>query len=132
MEAGTPTPPEEAGTGYEGAAVAGAVLATLFFPFISLIAALLLQGDQTDPRKKAQLRTWAWASGGLLVLGLVLVLLALGAFAAGSSSGGVDHSGPCQGGPQIGATGTQVPGHPNKFVFPCVFGGTETTRFPTH
>ena len=76
MEAGTTPPPEEAGNGYEGAAVAGAVLATVFFPFISLIAALLLQGGQTDPRKKAQLRTWAWASGGWLVLGVfVLVVL---------------------------------------------------------
>ena len=130
MEAGTTPPPEEAGEGYTGAAVAGAVLATLFFPFISLIAALLLQGGQTDPRKKAQLRTWAWASGGLLVLGFVLVLLAVGAFAHGASS--VNHSGPCQGGPEMGATGKQVPGHPNKFVFPCVFGGTETTTFPTH
>jgi hypothetical protein len=130
MEAGTTPPPEEAGEGYAGAAVAGAVLATLFFPFISLIAALLLQGGQSDPRKKAQLRTWAWASGGWLVLGLVLVLLAVGAFAHGAGS--VDRSGPCQGGPEIGATGKQVPGDPNKFVFPCVFGGTETTRFPTH
>jgi len=105
------------------------VLATLAFPFISLIAALLLQGGQSDPRKKAQLRTWAWASGGWLVLDLVLVLLAFGAFAHGAGS--VNHSGPCQGGPEIGATGKQVPGHPNKFVFPCAFGGTETTRFPT-
>jgi hypothetical protein len=48
MEAGTTPPPEEAAEGYTGSAVAGAVLATLFFPFISLIAALLLQGGQTD------------------------------------------------------------------------------------
>ena len=82
MEAGSAT--SEAG--YGGAAVAGAALATLFFPFIALIAALLLQGGQPDPRKKSQLRTWAWASGGLLVLDLVLVLLAVGAF-AGPGSG---------------------------------------------
>lgn len=59
-------------TGYDGAAVAGAVLATVFFPFIALIAALLLQGGQSDPRKKAQLRTWAWVSGGWLVLAVVV------------------------------------------------------------
>jgi len=105
--------------------------ATLAFPFISLIAALLLQGNEADPRKKAQLRTWAWASGAWMAFGLVLVLLAVGAFAH-SGAGSVDHSGPCQGGPEIGATGTQVPGHPNKFVFPCALGGTETTRFSTH
>jgi heme A synthase len=121
--------PAPASEGYSGAAVAGAVLATLFFPFIALIAALLLQGSQTDPRKRAQLRTWAWASVGLLVLDLLLVLLTVGVFAT-SSSGSVDRSGPCQGGPKIGATGTQVPGKPHKFVFPCVFGGTETTRMP--
>ena len=75
MEAGTSPPPREAGTGYAGAAVAGAVLATLFFPFVALIAALLLQGGQTDPQKSSQLRTWAWASGGWLVFGAVVTML---------------------------------------------------------
>jgi hypothetical protein len=82
MEAGS----APSDTGYDGAAVAGAVLMTLFFPFVALIAALLLQGGQPDPRKKSQLRTWAWVSGGWLVLDLVLVLLAVGVF-AGSGSG---------------------------------------------
>jgi hypothetical protein len=86
MEAGTTPPPEEAGEGYTGAAVAGAVLATLFFPFISLIAALLLQGGQSDPRKKAQLRTWAWASGGLLAFGALIGVI-LVSVASGSGSG---------------------------------------------
>ncbi len=72
MEAGA-----AAEAGYTGAAVAGAVLATLFFPFIALIAALLLQGGQADPRKKSQLRTWAWASGGLMLLDLLFVVLAV-------------------------------------------------------
>jgi hypothetical protein len=71
MEAGSAAPD----TGYNGAAVAGAVLATLFFPLIALIAALLLQGNESDPRKKAQLRTWAWASGGWLLLGAVIMLV---------------------------------------------------------
>jgi hypothetical protein len=71
MEAGTSPSPTDAGSGYTGAAVAGAVLATVFFPFISLIAALLLQGGQSDPHKRAQLRTWAWISGGWLVFGVV-------------------------------------------------------------
>ena len=129
MEAGTTPPPEQAGTGYDGAAVAGAVLATLFFPFIALIAALLLRGGQSDPRKKAQLRTWAWASGGLMLLGLVLVLLAVGAF-AGSSAGGGDRSGPCVGGPKTGVAVRSVPGHPHKFVEPCSISGTATVTLP--
>jgi fumarate reductase subunit D len=75
MEAGPAAPSEE--PGYTGAAVAGAVLATVFFPLIALIAALLLQGGQTDPTKRSQLRTWAWVSGGLLVFeAVVLVILA--------------------------------------------------------
>lgn len=69
MEAGSAAPD----IGYDSAAVAGAVLATLFFPLIALIAALLLQGGQEDPRRKAQLRTWAWASGGWLILGTVVL-----------------------------------------------------------
>jgi hypothetical protein len=73
MEAGTSPSPSDAGPGYNGAAVAGAVLATVFFPFISLIAALLLQGGQTDPHKRSQLRTWAWISGGWLAFGVVVM-----------------------------------------------------------
>jgi fumarate reductase subunit D len=76
MEAGSAS--SEAG--YPGAAVAGAVLATLFFPLIALIAALLLQGGQVDPRKRSQLRTWAWASGGLMVLDVLFVVLAVSAW----------------------------------------------------
>ena len=75
MEAGSSTPVGEAGPGYTGGAVAGAVLATLLFPFVALIAALLLQGSQTDPHKRSQLRTWAWASVGWLVLGVVVAVL---------------------------------------------------------
>lgn len=75
MDAGTYPPPEQAGTGYDGAAVAGALLATLFFPLIALIAALLLQGSRPDPRKKSQLRTWAWVSGGWLVFGVAALII---------------------------------------------------------
>jgi len=77
MEAGS-VPPEASGSGYTGAPVVGAVLATVFFPFIALIAALLLQGSESDPLKKAQLRTWAWISAGWLAFGFVVgMLLAL-------------------------------------------------------
>ena len=86
MEQGSSPPSAEADSGYPGAAVAGAVLATLFFPFISLIAALLLQGGQPDPRKKAQLRTWAWVSVGWLGFGVLIVVLLVGV-GSGSGSG---------------------------------------------
>ena len=73
MEAGSARPD----AGYNGPAVAGAVLATLFFPLIALIAALLLMGNETSPARRSQLRTWAWASGGLLAFGALFVLLAV-------------------------------------------------------
>ena len=131
MEAGTTPRPEEAGTGtgYSGAPLAGAALGTLFFPFISLIAALILQGGAQDARKKSQLRTWAWASGGWLIFWFLIVLATAGAI-GGSGSGGVSRSGPCQGGPDMGTPGRNIPGT-DKYVFPCAFGGTETTRLPT-
>ena len=129
MEAGSSPPPKEAGSGYTGGAVVGAVLATLWFPAIALIAALLLQGGQTDPQKRSQLRAWAWVSGAWTALGLVLVLLAVGVLTT-SGSGRVDRSGPCVGGPKIGAAGTQVPGTTNEFVEPCAISGTETITMP--
>lgn len=69
----------EAGSRYPGAAVAGGVLATLFVPFLALIAALLLlQGGETNPRRREQLRNWAWISGSWLLLEVVAsVVLAL-------------------------------------------------------
>ena len=73
VEAGS-VPPEAPAAGYSGAAVAGAVLATLLFPFISLLAALLLQNSETDPIKLSQLRTWAWVSGGWLAVGAFIVV----------------------------------------------------------
>jgi hypothetical protein len=66
MEAGGEAKP------YDGTAVAGAVLATLFFPLIALIAALILMGNERSPARRSQLRTWAWASGGLMAFGVVL------------------------------------------------------------
>lgn len=128
MEPDPSAPPERAGIAYSGAPVAGAVLATVFFPFVALIAALLLQGGQSDPRKKAQLRTWAWISGGWMVFWtIILVVLAN---VGGGSSGSVSRSGPCEGGPKMGSVATQVPGTMNKFVQPCEFGGSQTITMP--
>ncbi|MFL5959921.1 MAG: hypothetical protein ACJ75G_06640 [Gaiellaceae bacterium] len=129
MEAGPSAPSEPTRPGYSGAGVAGAVLATLFFPLFALIAALLLLGGQTDARKRSQLRTWAWVSGGWVVLSFVLVLLAVGVVGGSGSSSG-SRSGPCVGGPKIGAAGTHVPGSMNKFVEPCAISGAETVTMP--
>jgi hypothetical protein len=74
MEAGS-APPGTSEAGYNGTAVAGAVLATLFFPLIALIAALILLGNERNPQRRSQLRTWAWVSGGFMALGVVLFAL---------------------------------------------------------
>lgn len=126
MEAGTSAPVEE-GPGYPSSSVAGAALATFFFPFFTLIAALMLQGGQKEPRKRAMLRNWAWASAAWLVVPAVaLIILASATF--GSSHSGTDQSGPCVGAPT--GEGRNVPGSTTKFVVPCEFGGTETVTIP--
>jgi hypothetical protein len=126
MEAGASAPAEE-GTGYSGATVAGAVLATLFFPLISLIAALLLLGGQTDPRKRSALRTWAWASGGWIALQVIVFVVLFASFSHSSAS---ERSGPCAGGPKLNASGKAVPGSNTKFVIPCEISGTQTITVP--
>jgi hypothetical protein len=71
MEAGTSPQPQNAAP-YSAAAVVGAALATLLLPPIALIAALLLLGNERSPERRSQLRTWAWASGGVTVLAAAL------------------------------------------------------------
>lgn len=73
--------------GYPTSTVVGAVLATLFFPLISLIAALLLQGREQDPEKRADLRRWAWLSAGWITLQVVVFALVVAiVFSSGSTS----------------------------------------------
>lgn len=65
-------------SGYSDGAVTAAILGTIFFPLIALAAAFVLLGSQTDPRKRSQLRRWAWVSGVWLVVAVTgAVLLAL-------------------------------------------------------
>jgi hypothetical protein len=71
---GTPEPER-----YTGTEIAGAVLATLFFPLIGLVAALMLLNGQTNPAKRKSLRSWAWVSAGLMVLDALVVAALAGA-----------------------------------------------------
>jgi hypothetical protein len=138
MDPATPYRVPAGEPGYTGAPVVGAVLATIFFPIIALIAALILQGSETNPTKKSQLRMWAWISGGWLALGLVMffmVLIAFGVFAATVAHHiprGIDsqqphaaRASPCRGGPNLNSVPTPIPGT-DKYIFPCRFGGTTT------
>lgn len=128
--------------GYTGAPVLGAVLGTIFFPLLAFIAALVLQGAETNPRKKSQLRSWAWISGAWLAVGLLIFILALVAFGvfAGTVVNHVrtgtripaSNSTPCRGGLKSVAT-RNIPGT-DKYVFPCTLGGTTTVviAIPSH
>jgi hypothetical protein len=123
------------GLGYPGSTVAAAVVATIFFPIISLIVALVLVGNQRDPAKRRALRTWAWGSVGWAVcqalVGIVLFAAGSGGTGIGPTYGGkVDRTGPCVGGPEIGASGTDISGNGTKFVMPCAISGTTTVNWP--
>ena len=70
---------------YPTPAVLAAAIATFFFPIISLIAALLLMSAQESPRKRSQLRTWAWVSAGWILLQVLVAVLLLATFATWSN-----------------------------------------------
>ncbi|MDP8910553.1 MAG: hypothetical protein M3M94_00610 [Actinomycetota bacterium] len=112
---------------YPGTAVAAAALATLFFPVVSLIAALVLLSRERVEARRAQLRFWAWAAGGWVALQVVVVSVF---FAVAVSGGGSapSKSGPCIGGPKQDATATLDEN--GNAVFPCEFGGTVTVESP--
>ena len=67
--------------GYPAPVVLGGAIATFFFPVI----ALMLMGGEQSPRKRSQLKTWAWASFAFLALQAVLFLLVLIVIAASDS-----------------------------------------------
>jgi len=129
MEAGTSAVVED-GSGYPSSSVAGAAIATFFFPVFALIAALMLLGGQKDPRKRAMLRNWAWASAAWTLVPVVALIVLASVTFGSSSHSGIDRSGPCVGGPALGASGRNVPGSTTKFVLPCSISGTETVTTP--
>jgi hypothetical protein len=79
-QASTPTPGERA---YPGSAVAAAVVATLFFPVISLIVALFLLSSERDHHKKSMLRAWALAAALWLLVQAVVGVILFAALAPG-------------------------------------------------
>ena len=124
-----PAPPAPSDDDYPGTSKAIAVLFSIFAPFLSLIVALVLRGSERNPVRRASLKSWAWLSGALIALGIVIAIALVAAFASHTSSaGGTNSNGPCQGGPRMGAPGEQV--GPHKYRFPCEFGGSTIVRFP--
>lgn len=104
-----------------------AVLLTVVAPFVSLIAALIMRGSQTNPVRRATLRTWAIVSSAWLAVGLVIVLIVAASIGSAVSHNVPTTSGPCLGGPDTGSSGVSV-GHGN-FRFPCADGGSTVVHF---
>jgi hypothetical protein len=104
-----------------------AVILTIFAPFISLIAALVLRSSERSPIRRATLRTWAIASGAWLALGLLIVIIAAASIGSAVSRDTPSTSGPCVGGPEMGADGVPL-GH-DRFRFPCADGGSTVVHF---
>jgi hypothetical protein len=147
--ASPPLPPPGAGAGSQGtallsptvaspqAAVNGnadpypqtnvmlAAILTVFAPFISLVAALLLMQEQGNPVRRQQLKKWAIASGAWLVMGGLVVIAGLTSLTTSASGsackGGIDHLTPPT---YVGSPGNW------KAQYTCINGGTVTR--PTH
>ena len=102
------------------------MLSSLFFPLISLIAALFLLGNQRDQRKRQDLVLWIWGSVTILVLQVVVV--AAFVFAGSSSSSGVVRpvrSEACpDGAPDDGAAGPAL--RPGEYISLCNWAGKQT------
>jgi hypothetical protein len=81
----TQAPPNEP---YPGPALLAAGMTTLFFPVISLIAALLLLSAEQLPSRRASLRMWAWASVAWIALQVLVVILFVAAWSSGGAGGG--------------------------------------------
>jgi hypothetical protein len=122
---GSPEPDEP----YPAVAVAGAVVAALTVPVISLIVALVLRSSETSPRRRSQLAQWAGASGAVVVAGIVFVVAVFGVFASTAGGGGgsackgpIDRLEP----PSYVSTDNK---HWKKIVS-CVGGGTRAVDVP--
>ncbi len=97
-------------------------LLTVVAPFVSLVAALIMRGSQSNPVRRATLRTWAVASGAWLAVGLLIVIVVVASAGNSVSHNVPSTSGPCLGGPDMGSSGVSV-GHGN-YRFPCADGGS--------
>jgi hypothetical protein len=128
-ESPTRSSSEEERGGFGSSMTAGAILATIFAPFASLVVALIWHGSERNEARRAFLRTWAQVSGGLVVLYLVLALVLFVSFSSGVGGTDRDESGPCLGGPIPGASGEHLGG--DRYRFPCVFGGSDVIRLPS-
>lgn len=99
----------------------GAVLLTLFAPFIALVVALLMRGSETRPSRLGFLRSWAIASGAWLVTGFLIAIIAFASI-VGGCRGGIDEFGL----PEYRSSD----GRHWTATYPCVDGGHTSTPIP--
>jgi hypothetical protein len=111
---------------YPREAMIGAVLLTIFVPFIALIAALALRAQELRPMRREQLKNWAIASGAWLATGWLIAIIAFSSVlsAAGLSGckGGIDQLVPPS---YESSDGQHWVG-----TFTCMNGGTITKPVP--
>jgi hypothetical protein len=126
----SPAPPgagEPADTDYPPNNKLVAGLLTIFFPFISLIVALVMRSSERMSLRRASLRTWAIASGAWLAVGALIFIIVAASASHAVSNNQPSSKGPCQGGPETGASGTPLGN--GKYRFPCEFGGSTVVNF---
>lgn len=113
---------------YPVEAVIGAVLLTIFMPFIALIAALVLRSQQMLPARREQLKNWAIASGAWLatgwVIGIIVFASAVSAISPSGCKGGIDQTVP--------PTYDSTDGKHWTGTFTCMNGGTITKPVPAN
>lgn len=111
---------------YPREAMVGAVLLTIFMPFIGLIAALVLRAQEMRPSRREQLKNWAIASGAWLATGWVIgIIVFASAVSAVSPSG-------CRGGIDLSVPPSYQSSDGQHWVgtFTCMNGGTVTKPVP--
>ena len=112
---------------YPSEATIGAVLLTLFLPFIALIAALVLRAQETRPVRRDQLKNWALASGAWLATGWVIAIVAFS-----SVLSAVSPPSSCKGGINLLVPPTYESSDGKHWVgtFACNNGGSITKPVP--
>ena len=111
---------------YGSGATLGAVLLTVFLPFIALIAALVLRSAERGAKRKQFLKNWAIGSAAWLCTGWLIPIIAFSA-AAPSMSG-------CQGGidQMVPPSYESGDGVHWQATYACMNGGTETKSVPAN
>jgi hypothetical protein len=110
---------------YSTGATFGAVLASIFVPFIALLAALVLRSQERRPLRRQFLRNWAIGSAVWLCTGWLIPIIAFSAASPGASG--------CQGGiDQLVPPSYQSSDDVHwQATYTCMNGGTETKSVPS-